>query len=128
MPDAFERTAVYKDNKAAVDWASTCTNKGTKPLNLRENYVRELPKCNVVNVTHIPGVTNASDLFTKELHDAAHFCRCRNAMMVSKANFDRWSHGTPSHMQYKDDLPYCTIRIAVPLDSARTQLAAPVKF
>ena len=34
-------TTVYNDNRAAVDWAASCTTKGVKHLNLRENQVRE---------------------------------------------------------------------------------------
>ena len=116
MADAFDRTTVYNDNRAAVDWAASCTNKGTKHLNLRENYVRELHQNNTVKITHIPGVINASDLFTKELRDAAHFRRCRDVIMVSRSNFDRWSHVTPSHMQSKLDLPYYSIRSPETLD------------
>ena len=76
MQDAFNRTTVYNDNQAAVDWADSCTNKGTKHINLRENYVRELHQNKTVKITHIPGVINASELFTKELKDAAHYQRC----------------------------------------------------
>jgi hypothetical protein len=116
MAGAFDRTTVYNDNRAAVDWAASCTNKGTKHLNLRENHVRELHQNNTVKITHIPGVINASDLFLKELRDAAHFRRCRDVIMVSRSNFDRWSHVTPSHMQSKLDLPYYSIRSPETLD------------
>jgi hypothetical protein len=88
MTDAFTRTTIYNDNQAAVDWAASCTNKGTKHINLRENLVREHHQRALTKVTHIPGVINASDLFTKELKDAAHFRRCRDSFMVSKATFD----------------------------------------
>ena len=124
MADAYERTTVYNDNKSAVDWAATCTNKGTKHINLRENYVRELHQNNTAKITHIAGVINASDLFTKELKDAAHYRRCRDTMMVSKANFDRWCHVMPSHLQLKADLPYYSIRSPVTLDKMRLPVAA----
>jgi hypothetical protein len=119
MQDAYERTTIYNDNQAAVDWAAACTNKGTKHLNLRENYVRELHQNGTTKVTHIPGVINASDLFTKELKDAAHFRRCRDSMMVSRANFDRCGHVMPSHRQKHDDLPYYTIRSPKTLEASR---------
>ena len=76
MQDAFERTTLYNDNQAAVDWAPACTNKGTKHIDLRENYVRENHQGGTTKVTHISGKINTSDLFTKELKDAAHFCAC----------------------------------------------------
>ena len=119
MQDAYERTTIYNDNKACVDWARTCTNKGTKHLNLRENYVRELHQNGTIKITHIPGVINASDLFTKELKDAAHFRRCRDSFMVSKNNFDRCGHVMPSHHQRKEDLPYFSIRSPTTLENSR---------
>jgi hypothetical protein len=63
-------------SQVAVDWTAWCTNKGTKHINLRKNYVRELHQNGTTKVTHIPGLINASDLFTKELKDASHFRRC----------------------------------------------------
>jgi hypothetical protein len=74
MQDAYECITFYNDNQAAVDWAALCTNKGAKHINLCENYIRERHQSGVTRVTHIPGIINASDLFTKELKDAAHFC------------------------------------------------------
>jgi hypothetical protein len=68
-----KRITIYHDNQAAVDWAASCTNKGTKHINLCENYVRKRHQRGITKVTHIPGVINATDLFTKELKDAAHF-------------------------------------------------------
>jgi hypothetical protein len=47
-----------------------CTNKDTKHVNICKNYIWELHQNNTIKVTHIPGVINASDLFTKELHNA----------------------------------------------------------
>ena len=67
MADAYEQTTVYNDNQAAVDWADSCTNKGTKHINLCENYVRKLHQNSKMKITNIPGIINASDLFTKEL-------------------------------------------------------------
>jgi hypothetical protein len=119
MPDAFRRVTIYNDNKAAVDWAASCTNKGTKHINLRENYVRERHQSGVTKVTHIPGVINSSDLFTKELKDAAHFRRCRDSFMVSKSVFDRHGCIMPSHHITKNDLPYYSIRSKTTLEASR---------
>eukprot|EP00804_Cyclotella_cryptica_P016077 CCRYP_004202-RA/>CCRYP_004202-RA protein AED:0.18 eAED:-0.12 QI:0/0/0/1/0.5/0.33/3/0/1917 len=110
ISDASQRIVVYNDNKAAVNWADAMTSKGTKHLNLHENCVREAHHNNVVKITHIPGVINSSDLFTKELKDAAHFRRCRDSMMVSRANFLQHQHCVPSHMTAPHSLPYYSIR------------------
>eukprot|EP00804_Cyclotella_cryptica_P021483 CCRYP_005804-RA/>CCRYP_005804-RA protein AED:0.39 eAED:0.32 QI:0/-1/0/1/-1/1/1/0/524 len=110
FPDATSTITVYNDNKAAVDWAASVTLKGTKHINLHENCVREAHQSGVVRVKHMPGVINASDLFTKELRDAAHFRRCRDSFMVSKSNFMRHQHCIPSHLADRANLPYYSIR------------------
>lgn len=125
MSDANSKITVYNDNDACVQWSSSVTNKGTKHMNLKENYVREAHQLGLADVRHIPGVINASDLFTKELRDAAHFRRCRDSMMVSRINFEKYGHVMPSHRQDKADLPYYNIRSPVPLESYRQSLTAP---
>ena len=118
MTDAFQRTTLYNDNQAAVDWAAACTNKGTKHINLRENYVRENHQRGTTKVTHIPGKINASDLFTKELKDAAHFRACRDSFMVSRNNFLTHGHVLPSHLHTPKDLPYYDIRSHLTLEQS----------
>eukprot|EP00956_Cyclotella_meneghiniana_P020999 scaffold37679_cov76-Cyclotella_meneghiniana.AAC.13 len=110
FPDAFDRITVYNDNKSACDWASSVTLKGTKHINLHENCVREEHQNKTVKITHIPGVINASDLFTKEIKDDAHFRRCRDTFMVSKSNFSQFGHVVPPHMTSRDNLPYYDLR------------------
>jgi hypothetical protein len=122
MDDADDRVTIYNDNESCVNWSASVTNKGTKHINLKENYVREAHQLGIAKITHIPGVINASDLFTKELKDAAHFRRCRDSMMVSRSNFDRSGHVLPSHQQKKDDVPYYNIRSPLPLDKYRPRL------
>eukprot|EP00804_Cyclotella_cryptica_P026709 CCRYP_007942-RA/>CCRYP_007942-RA protein AED:0.35 eAED:0.34 QI:0/0/0/0.66/0.5/0.33/3/0/1904 len=133
IPDASQRIVVYNDNKAAVNWADAMTSKGTKHLNLHENCVREAHHNNVVQITHIPGVINSSDLFTKELKDAAHFRRCRDSMMVSRSNFLQHQHCVPAHMTAPHNLPYYSIRsgktpaqLAVKLGASRHAVARTV--
>ena len=104
-------TTVYNDNQAAVDWSSSCTTKGIKHLNLRENQVRERHQAGDVSVTHIPGVINPSDIFTKEMKDSAHFRRLRDSMMVSKAAFTKYNHVVPAELVQADCiLPYYPLR------------------
>ena len=88
MADANDCTTIYNDNEACVNWSVSVTNKGTKHINLQENYVREAHHLGIARIKHIPGIINASNLFTKELKDGAHFRRCRDSMMVSRANFE----------------------------------------
>eukprot|EP00956_Cyclotella_meneghiniana_P010952 scaffold15313_cov39-Cyclotella_meneghiniana.AAC.3 len=41
MPEANDIMTVYNDNNACVQWSASVTNKGTKHMNLKENYVRD---------------------------------------------------------------------------------------
>ena len=93
-----------------MQWTASLTSKGIKYINLRETMVREAHLDKDVIVTHIPGVINSSDLFTKEIKSDAHFRRLRDSMMVSKANFLKYNHNVPEHMTDKTTLPYYSIR------------------
>eukprot|EP00956_Cyclotella_meneghiniana_P015762 scaffold24459_cov75-Cyclotella_meneghiniana.AAC.3 len=127
FPDAFERITVYNDNKSACDWAASVTLKGTKHINLHENCVREEHQNGTVKITHIPGVINAVDLFTKELKDDAHFRRCRDTFMVSKSNFNQFGHVIPSHMTSRDNLPYYDLRSSLSPAQFAKNLAGPTQ-
>ena len=125
MPDGSTRTTVYNDNKACVQWASSCTSKGVKHINLRENHVRESHQSQTVNITHIPGIINPSDIFTKEMKDGAHFRRLRDSMMVSKAAFLKYHHSVPSHIISSEKiLPYYSLRSSI--DASRCTDSCPL--
>jgi hypothetical protein len=109
-PDASEPTTIYNDNTACVAWSSALTTKGIKYLNLRETKVRELCASRSTSVLHIPGQINSSDIFTKEIKDAAYFRRLPDTMMVSRTNFNKFMHVIPSHYWSKESLPYYLLR------------------
>lgn len=117
MADGSKCTQVYNDNEACVSWSASVTNKGTKHLNLRENRVREAHQFREVNVLHIPGQINPSDLFTKEIKDASHFRRLRDCQMVSRANFLKYGHTVPAHIS-NESLPYYSLSASVPAHDA----------
>jgi hypothetical protein len=113
FPEASERITVYNDNKAACDWASSVTLKGTKHINLHENCVRQNHQNGTVLVKHIPGVINAGNLFSKEIKDDAHFRRCRDTFMVSRSNFMKFGHCVSAHLTSKALLPYYSLHSKV---------------
>ena len=119
IPDATDNTVVYNDNQACVNWSKSCTTKGVKHLNLKENKIRETHAAHTATIAHIPGIINSSDIFTKEIKDASHYRCLRDSFMVSKANFDRYGHNVPSHMAGKT-LPYYSIRSEHPASSAES--------
>ena len=59
------------------------TSKFTKDLNPRENMVHECHKSKNVDMEHIPGIINPSDIFTKEMKVNTHLRNLRDSMMVS---------------------------------------------
>ena len=96
FPDASVTTNIYNDNQGCVDWSAAVTTKGIKHMNLKENRVRESQASGLTCVKHIPGKVNPSDIFTKEMKDAAHFRECRDTFMVSLNNFIEHGHVVPS--------------------------------
>ena len=50
-----------------------------------------------VDVNHIPGIINTSDIFTKKMKYNTHFRNLRDSMMVSLQAFLKYSHNVPSH-------------------------------
>ncbi|KAL7516707.1 hypothetical protein ACHAWX_001691 [Stephanocyclus meneghinianus] len=127
ISNANEKIMVYNDNDACVQWSASVTNKGTNHMNLKENYVRKAHQLGLAQVKHIPGIVKASNIFTKELKDAAHFCHCRDSMMVSRINFEKYGHVMPSHCQNKDEMPYYNALSPQPLESYRHTLLAQVR-
>ena len=74
---------IYNDNAAAVQWSHNMTTKGLRYVQIRENAVRESIQDEIIDVEHIGGKLNPSDIFTKEDKDIEHFEKCRNTMCSS---------------------------------------------
>jgi hypothetical protein len=72
---------IYNDNKACVNWSKTCTTKGLRHIQMKENRVRENVQNNFVTISHVDGKTNLADLFTKEMKDTGHFVELRDMML-----------------------------------------------
>jgi hypothetical protein len=72
---------IYNDNKACVNWSKSCTTKGLRHIQMRENRIRENIQCNFVTICHVNGKRNLADIFTKEMRDTAHFVELRDLML-----------------------------------------------
>jgi hypothetical protein len=72
---------IYNDNKACVNWSKTCTTKGLRHIQMKENRVRENVLSNFVTMKNVNGKTNLADLFTKEMIDIGHFVELRDLML-----------------------------------------------
>ena len=98
IPEYYSRTKIYNYNKSAVQWVASVTSKGIKHLNLRENMVREFHQSKDVDIEHIPGIINPSNIFTKEMKDKTHFRNIRDSMMVSLQAILKYNHNVPTHI------------------------------
>ena len=73
--------------------------------------VRECHQSKYVDVNHIHGIINPSDIFTKEMKYNMYFRNIRDSMMVSLQAFLKYSHNVPTHIIYANKtLPYYSIR------------------
>ena len=66
-------TTIHNDNAACVAWSHSLTTKGLRHVQIRENAIRESVQAGIIEVKHIGGAINLSDLFTKEDKDVGHY-------------------------------------------------------
>jgi hypothetical protein len=67
---------------AAVQWSNSTSTKGMRHVNIRENAVREaIQEFNEVEVLHIDGKVNISDILTKEHKSADTYLSIRDSFM-----------------------------------------------
>ena len=55
---------------------------------MRENAIREQYQSGQINVLHIAGKINPSDMFTKEEKSTEHFQEPRDSIMITEEYFD----------------------------------------
>lgn len=72
---------IFNDNKACINWSKSCTTKGLRHIQMRENQVRENILAEFVTIQHIGGKINLADIFTKEMKDLTHFVELRDMIM-----------------------------------------------
>jgi hypothetical protein len=85
--DSSTPTNVFNYNHGAVDWSNSCSTKGMRHVNIRENAVREARLLNEVSVLHIPGPCNPADLFTKEFKSDSTFRSLRDLTLFYPSSF-----------------------------------------
>lgn len=71
---------VYNDNNVCVCWSKSTTTKGLRHITIRGNAIRELVQDNTVTITHIVGLHNMADIFTKELRNTTAFLVIRDTI------------------------------------------------
>ena len=58
--------------------------KGLRHIQIRENSVRKSVQDNFIQVKHIKGKLNLSDMFTKEVKDTLHFLIIRDVVLTDR--------------------------------------------
>jgi hypothetical protein len=64
-----------------VNWSKSCTTKGLRHIQMKENRVRENIASQFVSIQHIEGNLNIADIFTKEMKDVGHFVTLQDLFM-----------------------------------------------
>ena len=92
-------TQIYNDNAACIKWSHNMTTKGLRYIQIRENAVREAIQSKIIQLHHIEGKINISDLFTKEDKDTPHFLCIRNILVqdpIAKMHYESQSDTSAS--------------------------------
>ena len=58
---------IYNDNSACVQWSHNMTTKGLRYIQICENAVRELVQARTIQVKHVAGKNNCSDILPKRI-------------------------------------------------------------
>ena len=87
LPDSSIPTPVFNDNLGSVDWSKGTSTKGMRHMNIRDCAIRDSLQASEIDICHIDGRVNPSDIFTKEMRDTAHFCTLRDSFMMSAERF-----------------------------------------
>ncbi len=75
-------TTMCNDNMVTVQWSNSNSNKGMQHMSIRENAFREaIQVYNEVEVRHVSGKANPSDILTKEHKSADTYLTIRDSFM-----------------------------------------------
>jgi hypothetical protein len=75
---------IFNDNQACVNWSCSCTSKGLRHIQMKENHVRENIASDFISIQHIEGKLNLADIFTKKMKDVSHFVELRDIIMCHR--------------------------------------------
>jgi hypothetical protein len=86
LTDVLTPTELYNDNRGCVDWTKGWANRKMRHMNIREMAVRESQVNGEINVNHIEGKLNPSDLLTKEHKTGETFIQLCNLVVPSRSD------------------------------------------
>jgi hypothetical protein len=87
------------------------TSKAACHIKLCENSIREWVQDKTLNVVHVTGKVNPTNIFTKEMKDGAHFRHLRDSFMICLSDFmnDSLLHFHHAHQQSPQVTPAATL-------------------
>jgi hypothetical protein len=77
----------YNDDDACIKWLHNMTMKPARHIELHENSIREWVQDKTLDIVHVAGKVNPTNIFTKEMKDGAHFCHLRDSVMLRLSDF-----------------------------------------
>jgi len=74
-----QKTKLFNDNMACVQWSKNTTTKGLRYLQIRENNIRE--NKDWLEILHVEGKKNPADIFSKEEKSPQHYTTIRDTII-----------------------------------------------
>jgi hypothetical protein len=87
LPNIDTPTILYNDNDACAKCSYYMTSKSAHRIELCKNSVCKWVQDNTLNVKHASRKLNSADIFTKEMHDGAHFRRLQDSIISCLSEF-----------------------------------------
>jgi hypothetical protein len=91
LVDVETPTEIYNDNQGCVDWTKGWANRRIRHMNIREMTCHESQLNGEINVNHITGKLNPSDLLTKEHMTGETFIQLCNLVVSLRSDGGCWN-------------------------------------
>ncbi len=100
------RPVEIKNDIHAIQWSKGTTTKKMQFVDLCKKMLRENIHNNVIQVSHITGKANISNIFAKKIRDTTHYLFLRDLFMILLHSFSTQAPSTGSTwtMSYKSAL------------------------
>lgn len=97
--DLTKPTPILNDNQGMVDWCKKTSTKGICHVNICNNCVWEaIHEFKEVQIFHLPGKHNPSDIFTKEIKDANAFVALHATLLSRSPSLQVLANGSLSRL------------------------------
>ena len=91
LADAAAPTSMFNDNRGCIDWSKSMSTKRLRHFNICKNAICDSISLLEINLSHVPGVCNPADIFTKEHRDMQHFDLLVSCFLTPFPSSPPWS-------------------------------------